>query len=56
VFDVGFSLGDVFRLFRINVEADDLVADLGVADCQWEPDVSQAQDADDGGFVVQFID
>ena len=52
MFLVGLALSDIFRILRLDVQADDLAAYLGVAVRQGLPNVAQPDDADNGGFVV----
>ena len=55
VLDVALSLEDAVDLGLVDVIADDLDPLLGVADHEGKADVAQADDADGGGLVLQFL-
>ena len=53
--DVGFAFVEFVDFGFVDVEAQNLITDVHIAEHQWQADVAQADDADFGGFICKFL-
>ena len=56
MFDIALALVEFGHFFFIDVKTQNLIADIDIAQHQGQADIAQADNADFGAFVGEFLD
>ena len=56
MFDIALALVELDHFFFINIETQHLITDIDIAQHQGQADIAQADNADFGALVGEFLD